>query len=164
MNPPLLDRIVRKIETLPDERAYQILDYVEFLESKYAERQSPAGNVFTRFAETVEDKLRAGKVSASTIAETMGLMNKAMNVLGGVAAAGKSVASDLVGAATRTVQGSGSEGTHPATTPAGGSPAGASSGSQPAAAPPPPAGGAPANQPAASPPPPSTSTPPSSPR
>ncbi|HET7459230.1 MAG TPA: hypothetical protein VFJ74_16390 [Gemmatimonadaceae bacterium] len=101
MNAPLRDRINRKLDTLSDERLYQVLDYVEFLESRYAQRQAPASNVFQRFAETVEDRLRAGKVSATTIAETMSLMNKAMGVLNGVAAAGKSVANDIVGAATR---------------------------------------------------------------
>lgn len=101
MNELLRDRIVRKLETLPDERGYQVLDYLEFLESKYAERTAQAPNVFQRFAEGVEDSLRAGRVSASTIAETMGLLNKAMGVLSGVAAAGRSVASDVVTAATR---------------------------------------------------------------
>jgi hypothetical protein len=100
MNQFLRDRILRKLDTLTDERAYQVLDYVEFLESKYAERQNPSANVFQRFAETVEDKLRAGRVSAATISETMSLMNKAMGVLSGVAAAGKSVANDIVGAAS----------------------------------------------------------------
>jgi hypothetical protein len=100
MNQFLRERILRKLDSLSDERAYQVLDYVEFLESKYAERQTPSANVFQRFAETVEDKLRAGRVSAATISETMGLMNKAMGVLSGVAAAGKSVANDIVGAAS----------------------------------------------------------------
>jgi hypothetical protein len=99
MNDILRDRIVRKLETLPDEKLYQVLDYVEFLESKYAVRTAQSPNVFQRFAEGVEDSLRAGRVSAGTIAETMGLLNKAMGVLNGVAAAGKSVASDVVGAA-----------------------------------------------------------------
>ena len=103
MNSTLRDRIVRTLETLPDERGYQLLDYVEFLESKYAERTSQSPNALQRFAEGVEDTLRAGRVSASTIAETMGLMNKAMGVLSGVAAAGKSVASDVVDAAQRNV-------------------------------------------------------------
>lgn len=103
MNPTLRDRIVRTLDTLPDERGYQLLDYVEFLESKYAERTAQAPNALQRFAEGVEDTLRAGRVSASSIAETMGLMNKAMNVLSGVAAAGKSVASDVVDAASRNV-------------------------------------------------------------
>ena len=103
MNSTLRDRIVRTIEDLPDERGYQLLDYVEFLQSKYAERTAQSPNALQRFAEGVEDTLRAGRVSASTIAETMGLMNKAMGVLSGVAAAGKSVASDVVDAAQRNV-------------------------------------------------------------
>lgn len=99
MNEHLRDRILRKIEALPDDRAYQILDYVEFLESKYGERTVATGNAFTRFTEAVEDRLRAGKVSASAISETMGLLNRAANVLNGAVAAGKSVASDIVNVA-----------------------------------------------------------------
>lgn len=95
MNEHLRDRILRKLEALTDERGYQVLDYVEFLESKFAERQNPQGNAFTRFTEAVEDRLRAGKVSAAAIAETMGLLNRAANVLNGAVAAGKSVATDL---------------------------------------------------------------------
>lgn len=101
MNPSLKDRILRRIENLPDERGYQVLDYVEFMESKYAERQTPPPNVFTRFAEGVEDTMRAGRVSSSAIAQTMELMNKAMGVLNGVTAAGKSVASDLAATASQ---------------------------------------------------------------
>ena len=102
MSDHLRDRIARKLEGLSDERLYQVLDYVEFIQSKYAERQAPAtANAFQKFAEVVEDQLRAGRVSATTISETMGLMNRAMGVLNGVAAAGKSVANDLAGAAAR---------------------------------------------------------------
>ncbi|CAA9350541.1 MAG: hypothetical protein AVDCRST_MAG11-3496 [uncultured Gemmatimonadaceae bacterium] len=98
----LRDRILRKLDGLSDERLYQVLDYVEFIQSKYAERQAPAAaNAFQKFAEAVEDKMRAGRVPVATITETMGLMNKAMGVLNGVAAAGKSVANDLAGAAAR---------------------------------------------------------------
>ena len=107
MNPYLRDKLLQKLETMADERGYQVLDYVEFLESKYAERQSPAtataANPLSRFADAVEEKLRAGRVSASTIAETMSLMNKAVGVLNGAAAAGKSVASDLMTATSRVV-------------------------------------------------------------
>ena len=101
MQDQLRERILRKLETLPDVRGYQVLDFVEFLESRYAEKTAQSPNVFQRFAEGVEDSLRAGRVSASTIAETMGLLNKAMGVLSGVAAAGKSVATDVMDAATR---------------------------------------------------------------
>lgn len=95
MNESLRDRIVRHLEPLSDERGYQVLDYIEFLESKYAGSAAPSPSVFQRFAEGVEDTLRAGRVSTAAIAETVGLLNKAVGVLSGVAAAGKSVASDI---------------------------------------------------------------------
>jgi hypothetical protein len=120
MNAYLRDKLLQKLETLSDERAYQVLDYVEFLESKYAERPAPgaaaAGNPLSRFADAVEEKLRAGKVSATTIAETMGLMNKAVGVLNGAAAAGKSVANDLMSATKGVVDAATAAATPRATT------------------------------------------------
>jgi hypothetical protein len=102
MNEHLRDRILRKLETLPDERGYQVLDYVEFLESRYAERQSPSATTFSKFTEAIEDKLRASKVSASTIAETLGFMNRAANVLNNAVETGRSMANDLVNTARST--------------------------------------------------------------
>src|SRR5688572_6352207 len=96
MNQSLRDRILRHLEPLSDERGYQVLDYIEFLESKYAGTAAQSPSLFHRFTEGVEDTLRAGKVSATAITETVGLLNRAASVLGGVAAAGKSVASDIV--------------------------------------------------------------------
>ncbi|MFI5228172.1 MAG: hypothetical protein ACHQWU_03830 [Gemmatimonadales bacterium] len=110
MNEHLRDRILRKMETLSDERGYQVLDYVEFLESRYAERQSPSAGAFTRFTEAIEDKLRAGKVSASAIAETVGFMNRAASVLNNAVETGKNMASDLVSSS----RGSSSAGAAPA--------------------------------------------------
>src|SRR5689334_18265590 len=95
MNESLRERIIRHLEPLTDERGYQVLDYIEFLESKYAGTAASSPSLFQRFTEGVEDTLRAGKLSTTAIAETVGLLNKAVNVLGGVAAAGKSVASDI---------------------------------------------------------------------
>jgi hypothetical protein len=107
MNAYLRDKMLQKLETLSDERGYQVLDYVDFLESKYAERTTTgpaaAANPLSRFADAVEERLRAGKVSATTIAETMGFMNKAVGVLNGAAAAGKSVANDFMSATNRVV-------------------------------------------------------------
>ncbi|MGH7616531.1 MAG: hypothetical protein ACREPM_04825, partial [Gemmatimonadaceae bacterium] len=84
------------LETMSDERGYQVLDYVEFLESRYAERESPTASTFTRFTEAIEDKLRASKVSANAIAETVGFMNRAANVLNSALETGKNMASDFV--------------------------------------------------------------------
>ncbi|PYP50863.1 MAG: hypothetical protein DMD45_09605 [Gemmatimonadetes bacterium] len=88
MNDILRDRLLRKLDALPDEKAYQVLDYVEFLESKYAERQAGAP-AFQRAAETLEDTLRAGRVPVNIIRGTMDAVGKAGRLLEKVAAAGK---------------------------------------------------------------------------
>jgi hypothetical protein len=101
VNPLLRDRVVRKLDTMSDERAYEVLDYIEFLQSKYAVRPS-LGSTFQRFAEGVEDTLRAGRLPATAVSEAMTLLNRAAGVLNGVAAAGKSMASDIVDAASKS--------------------------------------------------------------
>jgi hypothetical protein len=100
MNDILRERLIRKLDTLPEEKIYQILDYIDFLESKYAPKLSTAPNPLKRFAEGVEDTLRAGKMSANVIGGTMSVMNKAVGVLTDVANAGKSVATEIVGVAS----------------------------------------------------------------
>ena len=100
MNDILRERLIRKLDTLPEERIYQILDYIDFLESKYAPKVTTAPNPLKRFAEGVEDTLRAGKMSAGVIGGTMSVMNKAVGVLTDVANAGKSVATEIAGVAS----------------------------------------------------------------
>jgi hypothetical protein len=95
MNDLLKQRILRALETLSDDRAYQVLDYVEFLESKYAERQRPSG-ILARLTETVEDTMRAGKLPVKAISGTMGIMDSAAKVMKGLAAAGQSVVEEAV--------------------------------------------------------------------
>ena len=99
MNPYVRDRINRKLDTLNDERLYQVLDYVEFLESKYAEKPAPVTNVFQKFTDGVEDTLRAGGLAAGTVVEAVGFLNKAMGVLNNVAQTTKTVATDVVSTA-----------------------------------------------------------------
>lgn len=122
LSPYLRDRLLAKFETLSDERAFQVLDYVEFLESKYSRLEAPTGaaGLLFKLQETVEDGLRAGKVSASSVAETLGFMQKAVGVLSGVAAAGQSVANDLAGAATRAARAATSDMPAPPTQPGSG--------------------------------------------
>jgi len=97
MNDILRERLIRKLDTLPEEKIYQILDYIDFLESKYAPKVSTAPNPLKRFAEGVEDTLRAGRMSAGVIGGTMSVMNKAVGVVTDVANAGKSVATEIAG-------------------------------------------------------------------
>jgi len=100
VNDILRDRLLRKLDLLPDDKLNQVLDYIEFLGSKYAPMNAPAPNPLTRFAEGVESTLRAGKVSASAISGTMSIMNKAVGAITDVANAGKSVATGIMGAAS----------------------------------------------------------------
>ncbi|HJQ66075.1 MAG TPA: hypothetical protein VJ816_06845 [Gemmatimonadales bacterium] len=94
MNDILRERMLRKLETLSEEKVYQVLDYVEFLESKYAER--PAGApAFQKVAETLEDTMRAGRVPITIIKGTMDAVGKAGKLIGGLAAAGKAAVEEV---------------------------------------------------------------------
>ena len=98
MNDLLKQRIARLLESLSDERGYQILDYIEFLDSKYAER-ARAGGLFARITETVEGTMRAGKLPIQAISGTMGIVDGAAKVMKGLAAAGQAVVDEAVKAA-----------------------------------------------------------------
>ena len=93
MHDVLRQRLMRTIESLPDEQIYQVLDYIEFLEAKYAEAVEASG--LQKFAEGLEDKLRKKAVSPNTIREAFQLISAADRVLSGVSSAGKRVLADL---------------------------------------------------------------------
>ena len=88
MNDVLAERVRRKLDAMPDEQAYQVLDYIEFLESKYAQRSAGAP-AFQKVAETLEDTMRAGRVPVTIIKGTMDAVGKAGRFFEGLAAAGK---------------------------------------------------------------------------
>src|SRR6476469_1752606 len=98
MNDLLKQRIARLLEGLDDDKAYQVLDYAEFLNSKYAERGQPGG-ILAKITETVENTMRAGKLPIQAISGTMGLMDSAAKVMKGLAAAGQAVVDEAVKAA-----------------------------------------------------------------
>ncbi|MCU0636506.1 MAG: DUF2281 domain-containing protein [Gemmatimonadaceae bacterium] len=133
MSEHIRDRIGRRLDALPEERLYQVLDYVEFLESKYAARAAN-DSLLQRFADGVEDTLRTGGIAAGTVAEAMGFLNRAVGVLNDVATKGAAVATDVVNAATRPAA--------PATTTEVSGTVSAPPPSAPPSAPPPPAPGA----------------------
>jgi len=100
VNDILRDRLMRKLDLMPEDKLNQVMDYIEFLDSKYAPRNAAGPSPLTRFAEGVESTLRAGKVSASAISGTMNIMNRAVGAISEVAAAGKSVATGIMDAAS----------------------------------------------------------------
>jgi hypothetical protein len=95
MNDLLKQRITRMLESLDDEKAYQVLDYAEFLTSKYAQRAEPHG-LFAKITATVENTMRAGKLPVQAITGTMSLMDSAAKVMRGLAAAGQAVVEEAV--------------------------------------------------------------------
>ena len=95
MHDVLRQRLLRKIESLPDEQIYQALDFIEFLESKYAPTPAVEASGLQKFAENLEDKLRRKAVSPATIREAFQLISAADRVLSGVSSAGKQILSEL---------------------------------------------------------------------
>ena len=95
MHDALRQRLLRKIESLPDEQIYQVLDFIEFLESKYSRAPTVEASGLQKFAENLEDKLRRKAVSPTTIREAFQLISAADRVLSGVSSAGKQILSGL---------------------------------------------------------------------
>ncbi len=106
------ERIVRALDALSDERGYQVLDYVEFLESKYGERAAPTG-IFAQISDTVENTMRAGKLPLDAISGTVKIFGGATKVMNGLASAAQAVIDET----TRTLS-TPSKATAPAAKPA----------------------------------------------
>ncbi|MDX2262841.1 MAG: hypothetical protein SFU84_14205 [Gemmatimonadales bacterium] len=117
MNEQLRDRIARRLEALPDERGLQILDYVEFLESKYAERSTPT-NIFARLSDTVQDTMRAGKLPLEAISGTVGFFDGASKVMRGIASAANAVVDEASKTAEQLAKSGAKDPAPPAATPA----------------------------------------------
>ena len=99
MHDVLRTRILRKLESLPEDQVYQILDYIEFLESKYAAKEMSAETSgLQSFAEKLEDQLRRRTVSPASLREAFQLISAADKVLSNVANMGKELLGDLNGA------------------------------------------------------------------
>ncbi len=84
MHDVLKKRVLRKLDVLPEAQLYQVLDYIEFLESRYAERSAAPSSGFQRFAERLEDGMRARSLAARTMSGTMKLVSTAGKVIDGL--------------------------------------------------------------------------------
>jgi hypothetical protein len=97
MHDVLRRRLLRRIESLPEAQVYQVLDFVEFLESKYARDARVEPTVLQKFAEGVEDKLRNKAMNPATLREAFQLIAAADRVLADVTDAGKQILGELSG-------------------------------------------------------------------
>ena len=94
MNENLKSKISGKLDGLDDEAGRQLLDYLEFLESKY-HRSVRSPSTVQKIAENLEDKL--GTVSITDAATKGGaqVLEAAGKLMDGLAAASRVVAEEL---------------------------------------------------------------------
>jgi hypothetical protein len=94
MNDNLKAKIAGKLDNMTDEMGRQLLDYVEFLESKY-NRSRRAPSTVQRITENIEDRL--GSVRLADVAAKGGaqVMDAAGKLMEGLAAASRVVAEEL---------------------------------------------------------------------
>lgn len=91
MHDILRERIQRKLQTLPEQQVYQVLDYIEFLEHRYATEQARRPDSIQRFAERLEDSMRVRNVAPKVIAGTVGVLGSARKVFQDVTGAGRGI-------------------------------------------------------------------------
>ena len=87
-------RLERKLEGLESARTYQVLDYIEFLESKYGTTARPPSPL-ERITEGVGDTLRAARAPASAIRGTMNAVDTASRMMRGLVSAGKAAVQEI---------------------------------------------------------------------
>jgi hypothetical protein len=98
MDEILRQRLWRHIEALPEAQVYQVLDYIEFLGSRYARTpvRAPATG-FQKFGERLQDRMRAQGVAMSAMRGTLDAFGAADRVLSGVAEAGRTLLREVEG-------------------------------------------------------------------
>jgi hypothetical protein len=92
-------RLMRRLETLPEEQVYQVLDFIEYLEAKYAREAARRPDAFQQFAERVEDQMRVRALAPVAMRGTMRVMSTAGKVLDGVRDLGRGLAAGSAAAA-----------------------------------------------------------------
>lgn len=94
MDQKLKTTITKKLDDLSDEHARQLLDYVEFLESKF-NRSSRERSPFEKLADNVEGTLRASSIGGAAIKGTSQVLETAGDLMRGVVSAGRAVVDEL---------------------------------------------------------------------
>jgi uncharacterized protein DUF2281 len=97
MDEVLRQRLLRTIESLPEEQVYQVLDYMEFLEAKYAGDLQREASGLQRFAEGLQDRLRKKAMNPATLREAFQLISVADRALSSVSKAGKQLMDEFTG-------------------------------------------------------------------
>jgi len=110
MNDALRRRILRKLDALPEAQLYQVLDYIEFMESKYNRGIPEDVTTLQRLAERLDDGLRKGRVNPANLREAFQLISTADRVLSSVSMAGKQLLQELQESGEDRIPGEGAPG------------------------------------------------------
>lgn len=94
MDEKLTTKILQKLESLSDEQGRQLLDYMEYLESKH-NRSSRDRSAFEKLADNVEGTIRASSLGGAAIKGTSQVLDAASDLMRGVVSAGRSVLDEL---------------------------------------------------------------------
>lgn len=97
MNEILKKQVWRKLAALPEEKQYEVLDFIDFLSSEYGDRSAPRADAFQQFAESVQRGLRRTRASATTMKGTMKVLGAADRVLDSFREAGREFLAELEG-------------------------------------------------------------------
>lgn len=95
MNEILKKQIWRKLEALPEEKVYEVLDFIEFLSSEYGDRRAPEPPPFQKFAEGFQRQMRRSRIPATAMKETMKVLGRADRVLDSFRQAGREFLAEL---------------------------------------------------------------------
>jgi hypothetical protein len=94
MDQRLKTTIDRKLDEFSDEHARQLLDYMEFLESK-SNRSTRDRSAFEKLADNVEGTIRASSIGGAAIKGTSQVLEAAGELMRGVVSAGRAVVDEL---------------------------------------------------------------------
>jgi hypothetical protein len=94
MNENLKAKITRRLDGLSDEMGRQLLDYLEFLESRYnMSRRTPS--TVQRIAEGIEDRIGSVRLADIAAKSTSQVVDAAAGVIEGLAAASRAMADEF---------------------------------------------------------------------
>ncbi|KPK03645.1 MAG: hypothetical protein AMS20_10210 [Gemmatimonas sp. SG8_28] len=99
MNDNLKARITSRLGGLSDDVGRQVLDYMEFLESKY-NRSTRTPSTVQRITENLEDRIGGVRISDVAAKGTAQVMEAAGKLMEGLAAASRVIAEELEGPAS----------------------------------------------------------------
>jgi hypothetical protein len=94
MNENLLEKIRGRLGGLSDDQGRQVLDYIEFLESRF-NRSTRTPSTVQRLAENIEDRIGSVRFSDVAARGTAQVVETAGKLMEGLAAASKVVAEEL---------------------------------------------------------------------